>query len=967
MSNPAEHKLNVIMTISNIESQTISISSLAGPEGFVINNGLDIVEISAYDSNNQTLNIRSEKSPDHNSPDYWQIDMAQQNTCHVKYTIEINKSHRDDFNFFYHGYLNQNFGVFIGSHLFLYPVVDYDEIENIVLKFQLPNTWNLYTPWSNDKTSEILIPSYNMNPYESRVFSWSAIAMGAFEQRTVVSGSSNLINIVYPEWTTTKKETIYSHCERIYTALASIFGDSLDYPYMSVFGPKSDDGTWIYGGTGFLSQVTSSEGILSFNRWIDYAFEIAETRWVAYDHGFTGNVSQWFKAGDSGFIAVKALLDLELLDDQTMLDRLNYWYQYYKGIIESGKDTSVLEQNRSHDLIYSKGPCIGFLLAKEIIYKTNGTITLEDINKYLVEKYWGSGTKLETGELLKEINDYTGKDFSIFFNTYIYGTEILPMEWFFEDMDNDGFSNAFEVLNNSINVPIYLDVYYEDRDNDGYGNPNNSIKSESIPVGYVGNNTDCDDNDSTINPGGTETCGDGIDQDCNGSDSPIKKIFDFPITIDGYSNDWEQHTPTIIDPEGDSKSEAHTDFKKVYLGVDQDFAYIMIETYESPILQEYSYMQINYDIAVSNDNVEHFGISMRADGSIYSFVNKSDNGGDIEDFEITNEIIIFNNNVLEILIPLNNFNNPKKIKIESATSIHDTREGYNYDDIVIDTNDIWKTIDSICDSYPNRMRLWYLDSDKDGYGDPSHSVECESIPAGYVGDNTDCNDNDSSIHTNATEVKGDGIDQDCNGLIDDNTLPSKVTLASPSVMTEDTIQSFKWSSDPLATWYRLLFRDSSEKTVFSQWYEASDICSNENCTVNLEASLESGTYEFWVKSWNEYGNMWSNGMDCTIYGDDNMPASKVTQFSPSGSTQNSAPTFTWNVDPASTWYKLWVGFNSTDKVFAKWYDAIQICSDGTCSINMETALSNGDYEWYVKSWNENGKVWSDGMSFTITE
>jgi len=36
--------------------------------------------------------------------------------------------------------------------------------------------------------------------------------------------------------------------------------------------------------------------------------------------------------------------------------------------------------------------------------------------------------------------------------------------------------------------------------------------------GYTENQGDCNDNDASINPGATETCGDGIDQDCNGID-----------------------------------------------------------------------------------------------------------------------------------------------------------------------------------------------------------------------------------------------------------------------------------------------------------------------------------------------------------------------------------------------------------------------------------------------------------------
>ena len=54
-----------------------------------------------------------------------------------------------------------------------------------------------------------------------------------------------------------------------------------------------------------------------------------------------------------------------------------------------------------------------------------------------------------------------------------------------------------------------------DVDEDGYGDPESEIESCSAPVGYVDNNTDCNDVDTLVHPNSVEFC-DTIDNNCNG-------------------------------------------------------------------------------------------------------------------------------------------------------------------------------------------------------------------------------------------------------------------------------------------------------------------------------------------------------------------------------------------------------------------------------------------------------------------
>ena len=65
---------------------------------------------------------------------------------------------------------------------------------------------------------------------------------------------------------------------------------------------------------------------------------------------------------------------------------------------------------------------------------------------------------------------------------------------------------------------------------------------------------------------------------------------------------------------------------------------------------------------------------------------------------------------------------------------------------------------------------YYQDADGDDFGNPAVFIDViGDPPAGYVADNTDCDDTNAAIYPGATEIEND-LDDDCDGQIDDGVI-----------------------------------------------------------------------------------------------------------------------------------------------------------------------------------------------------
>jgi hypothetical protein len=93
---------------------------------------------------------------------------------------------------------------------------------------------------------------------------------------------------------------------------------------------------------------------------------------------------------------------------------------------------------------------------------------------------------------------------------------------------------------------------------------------------------------------------------------------------------------------------------------------------------------------------------------------------------------------------------------------------------IIPSAEVCNGIDDDCNGLVDDGLLFttfYADTDGDTYGDPSSSTtSCEGSLAGYVTNNTDCNDGSAAINPGATEVCNNLIDDNCDGQTDENCI-----------------------------------------------------------------------------------------------------------------------------------------------------------------------------------------------------
>ena len=326
-------------------------------------------------------------------------------------------------------------------------------------------------------------------------------------------------------------------------------------------------------------------------------------------------------------------------------------------------------------------------------------------------------------------------------------------------------------------------TWYQDDDGDGFGDAADTVALCDAPSGFVAQGGDCDDAAAAINPDATEVC-DGIDNDCDGD----VDAYDSDVDGDTWYTDadgdgfGDPGAPIVACswPKGSTDASLATDCDDTAAGVHPGATEVCDA---SDTDEDCDGLADDGDSSVTGTSTwyrdadgDGYGVSTTTTSACDAPTGYVSVVGDCDDSDPS----LWGGGTYYQDLDGDGYGDPAVSRagcaapsgswVFDSTDCNDLNAYLNpgateaCDEIDNDCDGLVDDDDGSLDASTGTE--WCGDGDGDGYyGDTTTTWACD-LPAAYVSCSTitDCDDTDFRVSPGASEVCGNGVDDDCDGI-----------------------------------------------------------------------------------------------------------------------------------------------------------------------------------------------------------
>ena len=328
--------------------------------------------------------------------------------------------------------------------------------DRIDVEFKLPEGWKVLTPWKR-----IGITGHRFNVENQEELTQNYILFGKHIEVIAQSGKTKVLIGIGGSLKESKDE-MQRTVEKFLHAYSKVFNGGPDGRVIFVVNPYEGKGEKRMKGIGRRHSVSilmdDTLDADTKHEWGPFLGHEVFHIW----NGLTAltpftSKERWFAEGVTNYYSDITSKQLGYLSENEFFKRLENACEAY---LEVPHEYAIGDDFRDSRLLYAGGSLVAASLDFQIRLMTKNRKNLNDVMQQMYRKFPDNTIEYTQRDIIRTVNKVSGKDFDPFFQTYVTGTERLPLAEYFnyagldvqieysEALPTDDY--VFDVLNASI-------------------------------------------------------------------------------------------------------------------------------------------------------------------------------------------------------------------------------------------------------------------------------------------------------------------------------------------------------------------------------------------------------------------------------------------------------------------------------------------------------------------------------------